>query len=127
MLDEIKASAGAFEDIQAAPGVEGIVHLKLPFQIFEIVGKPQPIAYGNSLKPRGQWILIQSIGVRSIDHLGHAQQSRVGETKFPNDHIEGAQIAFMMKLGSRVVEGDRSFLCGPFQHLAFRYKKYLCL
>lgn len=52
MLDETKESTYAFEDIQAAPGVESIVHLELPVQVFEIVGKPQPLAYGTGLKPR---------------------------------------------------------------------------
>ena len=52
MLDETEATTDAFENIQMAPGVEGIVHLELPVQVFEIVGKPQPLAYGTGLKPR---------------------------------------------------------------------------
>jgi hypothetical protein len=92
-LDDPNVSTGVFENIHAAPGIEGVVHFELPLQVFEIVGKPQPIAHGNGLKPRCQWILIQPIGVRRVDHFGHAQQSRVGEAKFPNDDIEGVSKA----------------------------------
>src|SRR5512139_3333043 len=74
-----KTLSRAFCHIQAAPGVKGIIDFELPPQVSEIVGKPQAIAYRNSLEPRGQRILIQTIGVRRIDHPSHAQESRVGE------------------------------------------------
>ena len=62
----------ALGDIQPAPGIQGVVHLKLPFEILQVVRVTKALANCDSLKSSCQWIGIQVVCVCGIDHFGHS-------------------------------------------------------
>jgi len=59
-------------NIQPAPGIQGVIDLKLPLYVFQVVRIAQAVAYRDGLEAGSQGIGIQTVRVCGIDDFSHA-------------------------------------------------------
>src|SRR5829696_8579708 len=114
-------------NVQSAPCIQRVIHLKLMFQVFEVVRETQAVAGGNCFKPAPDGIRVDILSdIRCVDNLCEAQQPGVLQIIFQYYRLKGTASCMMTELHTRRIERDRArFLCNRV-NLAFGYEQKFC-